>query len=313
MVRFALVIIGATLVPSTLGGFTDWQRRPLEALPSAGVAPWGRRYLGMRPIRSAAPWDSHWKHRLLEAHAKQVPPLGSAMPWKRQPLEILPPRFITGGVTQWGWKEPARKDLHRVRASSQSSTLQSCPGAGAPGSEQTCEKGVCAQLLGSDGTPLNWGKKGNFWEVTEQTSFMWDDTIRSNGGDSWCIPLRTATVLIWQNGCENVHIRCDGTDVGYVLALFSGNCLKDYGFPPEWLKELEPTRDCLKKKCVPDVSLSSQTGSFISSPNDSVWNEGSVIGLAVSASAGCVMCVLMATSLTIWRRKPPVFVEPVLG
>ena len=28
--------------------------------------------------------------------------------------------------------------------------------------------------------------QGNFWQITGQEAFQWDDEIRANHGDSWC-------------------------------------------------------------------------------------------------------------------------------
>ena len=45
--------------------------------------------------------------------------------------------------------------------------------------------------------------------------------------------------LIERVGCENVHIRCDSTDVKYVLGRY-----KDGGV------DLGPAHECIKKMCL---------------------------------------------------------------
>lgn len=47
---------------------------------------------------------------------------------------------------------------------------------------------------------------------------MWDHDIRRNGGDSSCIDMWSTARLVQKVGCENVVIRCQSTDVNYVLA-----------------------------------------------------------------------------------------------
>ena len=44
--------------------------------------------------------------------------------------------------------------------------------------------------------------------------------------------------LIKKAGCDNVHLRCDSTDVQYVL-----NSYEDRG------RDLTEAKECLKKKC----------------------------------------------------------------
>merc|ERR1712012_1212804 len=85
--------------------------------------------------------------------------------------------------------------------------------------------------------PLNWGK-GNFWQITHQEAFQWDDKIRANHGDSWCICMWATASLIDAAGCDNVHLDCAATDVAYVMGQYS-----DGG------TDLAPAKECLQKKC----------------------------------------------------------------
>merc|ERR1719164_197253 len=89
------------------------------------------------------------------------------------------------------------------------------------------------------GKPLSWGK-GDFWQITGQKSWQWDDKIRTepNPGDSWCICMWATARLISSVGCENVHIHCDSTDVSYVMKSYH-----DGGV------DLQPAQECLRQKC----------------------------------------------------------------
>jgi len=125
-----------------------------------------------------------------------------------------------------------------------------CPGESDRYSDHKCNHDsthrVCAQLLGSDGSPLAWGSSGqNFWQITGQEAFQWDSEIRANNGDSWCICMWATARLIGNVGCENVHLHCDSTDVSYVMKAYA-----DGGV------DLTPAKECLAKKC---PALATQT------------------------------------------------------
>ena len=57
--------------------------------------------------------------------------------------------------------------------------------------------------------------------------------------------------LIEKVGCENVHIRCDSTDVKFVLSQF-----KDGGV------ELKPAHDCIRKMCLDKDAASAALGMY---------------------------------------------------
>ena len=57
--------------------------------------------------------------------------------------------------------------------------------------------------------------------------------------------------LIEAVGCENVHIRCDATDVKYVMSKF-----KDGGV------ELGPAHECIRKMCLAEDSGSAAMGMY---------------------------------------------------
>ena len=103
------------------------------------------------------------------------------------------------------------------------STVEACPGEGPRYGDFKCNHDgthrVCAQLIDNvSHAPLKWGT-GDFWDLTGQKAFQWSDRIVAppNPGDSWCICMWATASLIKQAGCDNVHLRCDSTDVAYVL------------------------------------------------------------------------------------------------
>ena len=103
------------------------------------------------------------------------------------------------------------------------STVEVCPGEGPRYGDFKCNHDgthrVCAQLVDNvTHAPLKWGT-GDFWDLTGQKAFEWSDRIVAapNPGDSWCICMWATASLIKQAGCDNVHLRCDSTDVAYVL------------------------------------------------------------------------------------------------
>eukprot|EP00619_Florenciella_sp_RCC1007_P000302 CAMPEP_0205925570 /NCGR_PEP_ID=MMETSP1325-20131115/18470_1 /ASSEMBLY_ACC=CAM_ASM_000708 /TAXON_ID=236786 /ORGANISM="Florenciella sp., Strain RCC1007" /LENGTH=134 /DNA_ID=CAMNT_0053294123 /DNA_START=124 /DNA_END=528 /DNA_ORIENTATION=+ len=120
-----------------------------------------------------------------------------------------------------------------------------CPGEGPRYGDFKCNHDgthrVCAQLVdSSSGSPLSWGEGGDFWAITGQKAWQWDTSIVSepNPGDSWCICMWAFAKLIKRVGCENVHLRCDSTDISYVLAQYH-----DGGH------SLDEAHTCLEAKC----------------------------------------------------------------
>lgn len=104
---------------------------------------------------------------------------------------------------------------------------------------------VCAKLMDEHtGKPLSWGP-GDFWEITGQKPFEWSADILSepNPGDSWCVCMWATKALIEKVGCENVSLRCEATDVAFVLDSY-----EDGG------EELSAAHACLKEKCSAPVA-----------------------------------------------------------
>eukprot|EP00927_Polykrikos_kofoidii_P019752 TRINITY_DN1925_c0_g1_i1.p2 TRINITY_DN1925_c0_g1~~TRINITY_DN1925_c0_g1_i1.p2 ORF type:complete len:168 (+),score=25.36 TRINITY_DN1925_c0_g1_i1:72-575(+) len=130
-----------------------------------------------------------------------------------------------------------------------SAGIDPCPGEGPRYGDFKCNHDethrVCAQLLDSETkNALSWGD-GDFWQITKQEEFRWEDQIKEspNPGDSWCICMWATANLIEKVGCENVHLRCESTDVATVMKQYN-----DAG------TDLAPAHACLKKKCG-DTSL----------------------------------------------------------
>lgn len=101
--------------------------------------------------------------------------------------------------------------------------IEVCPGEGPRYGDFRCHHDnthrVCAQLLDADGSPLQWGPKGDFWLITGQKEWQWDHQIRSapNPGDSWCICMWAFARVVNTVGCDKVPIRCESTDVDFLL------------------------------------------------------------------------------------------------
>eukprot|EP00933_Yihiella_yeosuensis_P036156 TRINITY_DN2987_c0_g1_i1.p1 TRINITY_DN2987_c0_g1~~TRINITY_DN2987_c0_g1_i1.p1 ORF type:complete len:227 (+),score=49.32 TRINITY_DN2987_c0_g1_i1:100-780(+) len=134
-----------------------------------------------------------------------------------------------------------------------SSAIAPCPGEGGRYGDHKCNHDethrVCAQLLNNaSGQPLAWGSAGDFWKITGQESVKWDAEIRKNHGDSWCICMWATANLIKKVGCANVHLRCDSTDVKYVMKKYS-----DGG------TDLKVAHECLQQKC-PGASFIEEKG-----------------------------------------------------
>eukprot|EP00913_Durusdinium_trenchii_P026436 g24802.t1 len=125
--------------------------------------------------------------------------------------------------------------------------------------------------------------KGNFWEITGQTAFQWDSEIRKNHGDSWCICMWATARLIATVGCENVHLRCDATDVAYVEKSYS-----DGGV------DLAPAKECLQKKC---NSLALQRLDDATTPRLRLGR------LAPDLAVPALICGLVAVGLVAFRRR----------
>jgi hypothetical protein len=99
---------------------------------------------------------------------------------------------------------------------------------------------VCAQLLDGEGEPKIWGDAGNFWDLTQKGGFanFYKNKMLKKQGDSMCISEGLTAKLIEKAGCKNVQIRCDATDVNYVMGRYT-----DMGM------DLSPVKACLEEQC----------------------------------------------------------------
>eukprot|EP00913_Durusdinium_trenchii_P011707 g10995.t1 len=68
--------------------------------------------------------------------------------------------------------------------------------------------------------------------------------IRANGGDSWCICMWAFARMVEAVGCEHVHLRCNATDVDFVLASY-----QDRGVTGR-VHDLTDAHSCMKQKCL---------------------------------------------------------------
>mmetsp|Transcript_98019 Transcript_98019/g.169845 ORF Transcript_98019/g.169845 Transcript_98019/m.169845 type:complete len:202 (+) Transcript_98019:62-667(+) len=163
--------------------------------------------------------------------------------------------------------------------------IAECPGESARYGDHKCNHDpthrVCAQLLDGSGQPLNWGE-GNFWEITGQTEWQWDEEIRLNHGDSWCICMWATARLISAAGCDNVHLDCSATDVSYVLQSYN-----DGGV------DLEPAHQCLAQKC-PGFAASRLYSKFAMPAYSTSANM---------AMAACALIGALASALVVARIR----------
>jgi hypothetical protein len=211
MSALALLIgVGQLTLPVSVGA-TPWQHLPSERRqpPSNGI--FRHRIFGARYLKNEASVQ----------HYMAAPHLHAVTPGQHSSMDVLPFKFPkrqpAGLITVERLSERfISSDKPAARA------LEVCPGADAnyrcnhhASSSVTT---LCVVLLDTKGEPLHWHDKGNFWDITNQKAWMWDDDIRRNGGDSSCIDMWSTAKLVQNVGCENVQIRCDSTDLRYVTA-----------------------------------------------------------------------------------------------
>jgi hypothetical protein len=94
--------------------------------------------------------------------------------------------------------------------------------------------------LDDEGNARVWGSSGNFWDITRGGSFAtyFIDRMRTKNGDSMCVSTLSTAKLLQVAGCSNVHIRCEATDVGYLM----GNDM-------DGMVDLTPVKECLREQC----------------------------------------------------------------
>lgn len=233
--------------------------------------------------------------------------LGSTGSWERHPFGTL------GAIAKSALLELSSRHA-RFSSQSDGTGLEPCPGAHGKCEDVTGQSGgaysqVCLQLLDARGVVLDWGRE-NFWDITNRKNAMWDNQIRSNGGDSWCTPLSLFAKLIQKVGCKNVQIRCAATDIGWVM--------KESYWEKEYTESLfedvdfAGARECVRQLCAP-VSM-------ISSPKAvTVWpGDGDAPSLRIATAvaggvAGVLSVSFFVAAVVLQRHAPPVSAEAFLG
>lgn len=304
MTVLATLIVAGTLVAPILAGAAPWLRSP-AALPS---------------LRNVAPWQSR---------PFAAPHVGDATSLQRRPLEVPPQsarsREKKERLAEEKAKEKKQKEKEAAAArqeaamqavqedlwNSGAAGLQACPGDDhAQGCTFDESHRVCAQLLDAKGKPLNWGKSGNFWDITELKDYMWDKKIRMNGGDSECLDMWLTAKLTHQVGCQNVHIRCDATDVNNVMQHYldndaspdDANLVRNAAQREEILLE---AAECIEQKCGAAMSLASSSHDT----GGSTRVEG-IVAASVALPVGAL--VVAAVTVALRRRTNEENSKPLL-
>jgi hypothetical protein len=179
--------------------------------------------------------------------------------------------------------------------------------------EHAGENKICVQLLDNEGTPLNWGDKGNFWDITDQMTpanlktWHWDsETLTYTVGMTGrCIDTQLTAKLVQNVGCDNVDIRCTATQVG---SLIGGPESHEGYFDLEFWR----AKECVQQKC-----LQMHTGvapSLRSAPVlDTVPDTDSTLAWIGYTAAGSALVALVTIAVARQRRVLPVVPDSLLG
>jgi hypothetical protein len=207
--------------------------------------------------------------------------------------------------------------------------VQSCPGAATTCNYDDNHR-VCAQMLDEEGKPLEWGNAGSFWDIAgkkkgrpglaQAQALTWDNevlpkAISTNGGDSFCTDMWLIAGLTARVGCENMHIRCEATDVQYLVSRYmEGEEIgspEEHGLAPSAAQREEillEAAECIESQCsLRPMSLGS------SSQDAGLSGEGGVSLVGIVAFAGA-LGALVAVALTHKRHTHSVSpdIEPLL-
>eukprot|EP00913_Durusdinium_trenchii_P033471 g31336.t1 len=130
-----------------------------------------------------------------------------------------------------------------------SSKLAKCPGEDRS-KDGTCTVDggfVCLQLLDTSGRPRDFAPAQDWWDITGQAA-KWDDRIRGNGGDSWCVCATCASEIVEKVGCAKMPIRCNATNEEDVFGinLPQYHALDWKGWADQAIGRREK---CLRQKC----------------------------------------------------------------
>lgn len=156
-------------------------------------------------------------------------------------------------------------------------SLAVCPGDinhGQRCNNEDSNQRVCAQVLDDDGKPKMWGENKDFWDITNKdmkNHFI--DKIRENKGDSMCIGMGMTAKLIQEAGCKDVHIRCEASDLSYMMTRYS-----DAGM------DLTSLKQCLQDQCKVGQTLAAQASHGISAVSLSLLVGGGALFGAVLAT-----------------------------
>jgi hypothetical protein len=160
------------------------------------------------------------------------------------------------------------------------------------------------------GVPYVWEGAGDFWQITQQTS--WDTEIRRRGGDSSCIGMKAFAKLVETVGCEHVQIRCDATDARYVMKRLTVwrdgterilRMAANMDAAAHGAAQASASIACIKEKCL-RASMSSI------SPRTHAADEVSVLA---GAAFGGVAGVVVGFATMRRRRTFSASSEPMLG
>ncbi|CAK8995268.1 unnamed protein product [Durusdinium trenchii] len=130
----------------------------------------------------------------------------------------------------------AMKQLYCAMLVVASSKLAKCPGEDRS-KDGTCTVDggfVCLQLLDTSGRPRDFAPAQDWWDITGQAA-KWDDRIRGNGGDSWCVCATCASEIVEKVGCAKMPIRCNATNEEDVFGIN--------------LPQYHALEKCLRQKC----------------------------------------------------------------
>jgi hypothetical protein len=137
----------------------------------------------------------------------------------------------------------------------------------------------------------------DFWDITGMTSPLWEDSIVANQGDSWCIDMWATAFMIRDLGCENIHVRCDATDVSYLMTAYSlGSTSVD---EEVW----EGARQCFKGKCVEGSDMGGVESGWARDALERGWAHDA------PSKAGRAQTEAWNPLISLWRNEDSSTVE----
>lgn len=228
----ALIAVGAIVSP-TLAGTIPWQSRLAQSPDSGRVALSARRPFTTPVLKSDT---------VAKRNPMVVPALQNGNPWMHR-------TSVAGAASQMATPPVVAPDSIKdaALARSDAHALDSCPGDVNDKCAYDLNHRICAQLLDAEGKPLNWGDKSIQNLVPNTLGDI------SNSGASQCIDMSLTASLVQKVGCENVHIKCSATDVGYLTAM-NWDAYGKLGL------SLAPAVECLNMLCNSGVTAARADG-----------------------------------------------------